>query len=548
MRYQMHVKRGLRLPSGRVIAIGRYMLASLLLFALWFDASPAFTPLGGPFAVNSSYVIFALIILVITWNNWWLDARLAGPTHAVDILVFTTLVFSTQGFDSPYFTFFMFVLLSAAIRWGWRATALTAVLLITLYLLAGMVVSEQSQQGVLHDFVDRTGHLVILSLILIWFGVNQWRAGIYSRETSSFTDPSLDESPIETSLRAAMERLQAGVGILVWRDQGRADAEAFVARNGTLSIIRLAGRTLQNAGATPFLYDLVKDRTLARDEQRNLCPAPASKLLQQKSAAALKLSEGVAIPIRTGAGGGELFLESIPNLSTDHIDLASEVAADVSGHVERHAYFRAVEESAEARSRLALARDLHDSVVQFLAGAAFRLEALKRDLVSGRDLEPELNHLKQLMLQEQGELRSFIAALRSAPQIGLDELAKDLRSLAERLATQWDVLCEFTSQTSDMMVPSRLHLDAQHLVREAVANAVRHAGAKSVTIRLRSDPERLRLDFINDGTRYPKSPLTGEMPRSLSERVKLAGGALELSRGMGVTKISVTLPIGGRLQ
>jgi len=152
------------------------------------------------------------------------------------------------------------------------------------------------------------------------------------------------------------------------------------------------------------------------------------------------------------------------------------------------------------------------------------------------------------MLQEQGELRSFIAALRSAPQIGLDELATDLRSLSERLATQWDVLCEFTFQTSDMMVPSRLHLDAQHLVREAVANAVRHAGAKSVTIRLRSDPERLRLDFINDGTRYPKSPLTGEMPRSLSERVKLAGGALELSRGMGVTKISVSLPIGGRLQ
>ncbi|QNP45170.1 hypothetical protein H9L14_10960 [Sphingomonas sediminicola] len=290
-----------------MIAIGRYMLASLLLFALWFDASPAFTPLGGPFAVNSSYVIFALIILVITWNNWWLDARLAGPTHAVDILVFTTLVFSTQGFDSPYFTFFMFVLLSAAIRWGWRATALTAVLLVTLYLLAGMVVSEQSTQGVLHDFVDRTGHLVILSLILIWFGVNQWRAGIYSRETSSFTDPSLDESPIETSLRAAMERLQAGVGILVWRDQGRADAEAFVARNGTLSIIRLAGRTLQNAGATPFLYDLVKDRTLARDEQRNLCPAPASKLLQQKSAAALKLSEGIAIPIRTGARGANCF-------------------------------------------------------------------------------------------------------------------------------------------------------------------------------------------------------------------------------------------------
>ena len=108
------------------------------------------------------------------------------------------------------------------------------------------------------------------------------------------------------------------------------------------------------------------------------------------------------------------------------------------------------------------------------------------------------------MLQEQGELRSFIAALRSAPQIGLDDLAKDLRALSSRLAEQWDVLCEFSAQTTDRMVPSRLHLDAQHLVREAVANAVRHAGAKSVTIRLRSDAELLKLDFINDGTRYPK--------------------------------------------
>ncbi len=73
----------------------------------------------------------------------------------------------------------------------------------------------------------------------------------------------------------------------------------------------------------------------------------------------------------------------------------------------------AAADSAEARSRIVLARDLHDSVVQFLAGAAFRLEAMKRSEASGRKLEPELNELKQLMMQEQGELRAFITALRS---------------------------------------------------------------------------------------------------------------------------------------
>ena len=540
------MRRGLRLPSGRVIAIGRYMLATLLLFYLWFDQSPGFSPTSWLAAVNGGYAVFALGLVAITWNDWWLDARIAGPAHAADIFVFTLLAFSTEGFDSPYFTFFVFLLLSSAIRWGWRATTLTATLLISLFLLAGMVVAERTTEAIFHNFVDRTGHLAILSLILIWFGVNQWRSGRYVRDDVSFADPSLDESPVETGLRAAMERLGAGAGILVWRSRDEGGRDAFVARDGTLQVTPIKA-TILKAGTTPFLYDARNDRSLSRDAQRNLIASGAKGLIDLNAAEPLNLGEGLAVSIRTGAGSGELFLEAIPNLSADHIDFGNDIAADVAGHIERHALFRAVEESAEARSRLALARDLHDSVVQFLAGAAFRLEALKRDLAAGQNLEPELNYLKQLMLQEQGELRSFIAALRSAPQIGLADLAKDLRSLSERLAQQWNVLCEFTAQTTDMMVPSRLHLDAQHLLREAVANAVRHAGAKSVTIRLRSEPERLKLDFINDGARYPRSALNEEMPRSLSERVKLAGGALELSRGMGVTRISVSLPISGRV-
>jgi signal transduction histidine kinase len=54
----------------------------------------------------------------------------------------------------------------------------------------------------------------------------------------------------------------------------------------------------------------------------------------------------------------------------------------------------------------------------------------------------------------------------------------------------------------------------------------------------------VRLDVINDGSAYPRSADGGRMPRSLRERVESAGGALELSRGMGVTKISISLPAG----
>ena len=529
-----------------MIAVGRYMLSALLFFAMIIDASPIVDTSSTVFRIVCGYVVVALVLVVITWKDWWVDARLAGPAHAIDIATYTVLVFLVGPGDSPYFTLFIFILLSAAIRWGWKATTLTAVLLVSLYLMAGFLAAGPIQSPELHTFVDRTGHLIILSTILIWFGVNQWHSGLLARTSGAFADPSPDESPFETGLRAAMRRLNAGSGVLVWRDQTQS-VSAISDRDGILSEARVKETALRHPGAGALIYDRRRDRALAQDEDRNLNAIAANEVIRAEIADGLELRQGIAVPLRTGAGEGELFLESLPDLSTDHIDLGTQVASELAGHIERHALMVAVEESAEARSRLTLARDLHDSVVQFLAGAAFRLEALKRDLTSGRNLEPELNYLKQLMLQEQGELRSFITALRSAPQIGVGEIANDLRALSERLAEQWDVLCEFSAHTTDMMVPSRLHLDAQHLTREAVANAVRHAGAKSVTIRLRSEPEQLKLDFINDGARFPASPLGGDMPRSLSERVKLAGGALELTRGMGVTRISVSLPIGGRV-
>lgn len=522
------------------------MLATLLILAVWLDVSPILEPTSQVALMLAGYGIFALVLVVATWKNWWLEARLAGPAHAIDIAVFTLLIATTDGYDSPYFTFFTFLLLAAAIRWGWRATTLTAILLVALYLMAGMLVSGPDRPSNLHDFVDRTGHLVILSFILIWFGINRWGVGMSPRDTASFPEPVIGESPLETGLRAAMHQLKAGTGILVWRPHGDTEADLFLLRDGNFETGRMTERTI-GAVDGPFLYDLRNNRALLRDEGRNLRAGSAGDLLQPPAATKLALSEGLAVPIKAGSGEGELFLEDLPNLSSDHIDIGASISLDILRLIERHTLIIAIEEGAEARSRLTLARDLHDSVVQFLAGAAFRLEALRRDLSAGRDVEPDVNLLKQLMLQEQGELRSFIAALRSAPQIGLDSLAQDLRKLSSSLAKQWDVFCDFSAETMDMMVPTRLQLDTQHLVREAVANAVRHAGAKSVQIRLRAEPEKLRLDFINDGARYPNSPLTGEMPRSLSERVKLAGGVLELSRGMGVTRISVSLPISGRV-
>ena len=46
--------------------------------------------------------------------------------------------------------------------------------------------------------------MIILSLILIWFGANQWRAPLLPSRRGVAVPPELEESPLETGLRAAM--------------------------------------------------------------------------------------------------------------------------------------------------------------------------------------------------------------------------------------------------------------------------------------------------------------------------------------------------------
>ena len=102
--------------SGRVIAFGRVMLALLFLLSIWLDQSqPAQAP-EQTYALLLFYVLFALALAALTWRNWWLDARLAAPAHIIDMAVFTGIVFSTNGYTSPFFLFFILPLIAAAIR------------------------------------------------------------------------------------------------------------------------------------------------------------------------------------------------------------------------------------------------------------------------------------------------------------------------------------------------------------------------------------------------------------------------------------------------
>ena len=526
--------------SGRVIALARAVLAAVFLFAIWIDPNQPATAAVETYAVLGTYVLVAAIVAALTWDNWWLDAKFAAPMHVIDILAFTLLVITSDGYTSPFFVFFVFLILSAAIRWGWRETALTAIPVTLLYVAAGLVAgAEHGADFDLQRFIIRAGNLVVLSVVLIWFGVNHGFSGLRSLKDDILRDVSPGDSPLESAIEGAAAVTRATNALLLWRARG-SEHWLAIAKKGTRSTTTALPSRSVKIESGPVLFDIGRHRGLCRSPSRRMRFCPADSLVDVEAAREHGIEEGLGLPIRTAAGEGVLLLGGIRGLCTDHIDFGDTLSSALAAHIQRHALLAAVEDGAIARARLSLARDLHDSIVQFLAGATFRIEAITRALRAGDQPERELGDLKRLLLQEQQELRSAIGALKSET-IPLPKLAGDLRALCGRLAMQWDIQCMFSAEVPETSAPMRLHLDTHQLIREAVANAVRHARAKHVTVQLTCDNGDLRLDISNDGSGSER--LKDGTPWSLRERVDEANGTLMLATRETGTDVSITLPL-----
>lgn len=519
------------------------MLASSFLLSIWLDRGQPSQLSHATYLLLLVYVLFALALAALTWRNWWLDARAAAPAHLMDMAMFTAIVFSISGSTSPFFLFFILPLLSAAIRWSWRETLLTATVLIILHLTAGLLVAG-SQEFEMQRFIVRSGHLFILSAVLIWFGLHQQFTRLFFGVDELDRRIGRTEEPVPQALELAMTAARARSGALL---VGSLDDDRFKGVHigpGEAVSIEI-GRPMIKGPSRVVLFDLKRDRSLTARGSGWYRFATPAKLLDVEELEALGAVEGFVTQVRTGTRQGWLILWDIAELSVDFLELGIELGRAAGSVLHHDALLMAIEESAAARTRLSLARDVHDSVVQFLAGAAFRVEAMMRGSRSGDQVEADLKELKRLLIEEQGEIRSFVTALRRDRELALAEAVDELKTLARRLGEQWSIDCNVAASSDAASVPIRLQLDLQQLLREAVANAVRHGGASRVDVDVDVDDEQLRLEVKDNGSGFAPANGSPVEPWSLKERVDRAHGSLSLYSQPGCTNIVITLPLTG---
>jgi signal transduction histidine kinase len=187
--------------------------------------------------------------------------------------------------------------------------------------------------------------------------------------------------------------------------------------------------------------------------------------------------------------------------------------------------------------RRRIARDLHDSVVQDLAGTAFAVSAVARSPETSDDSRETLEGAGTSLRTSLKSLRSLLAEIHPPDlhAVGLAAALSDLIAPAAAVGVQASVSVE----GAETMSTERSAL-VWRVAQEAVRNALRHSGASTLAVTVHSDGKRLALEVVDDGVGFDPAGVRDQESyglRGLRSLVSDSGGTLEVrsSPGEGTT-------------
>jgi two-component system NarL family sensor kinase len=246
-------------------------------------------------------------------------------------------------------------------------------------------------------------------------------------------------------------------------------------------------------------------------------------------------------------------------LEPEELQLLYTIGYQISLALERARFSaegrRAAARLATAEERNRLAREIHDTLAQNLAGITLYLEAAEKALPakSGRARKGVQRALELARVAMQ-EARRSVADLRAAP-LQDRTLAEALAALAAQAAREAPLVVEYSPPADFPRLQARVEAGLYRIAQEALTNITRHANAQHARLTLARDEEGVILRICDDGRGFDPERLaqkgggatSGEGHFGLvgmGERARLLGATLELESAPGEgTRLEVRVPI-----
>jgi len=533
----------------RLIATARLLIAIAAAAAVGLGGHTVERWTQWPIVIGFS--LYAALLAIAVEFGALPDARTAFAMHALDLAYFAALVRGTDG--PPFFVCFTFALLAAALRWDWRGALWTGVAAVALSAILG--IGTQSRRAL---FVRVVYTSVIASMIAM-LGIEEERRRDELKRLSSWRVPHASDRDalLAATLHFAAEVLHSPRILVAWEDT----------EEPWLNLAFLDGAGVRETRASPGGVDSLVASDLAKaafacgdpnlptttltDSGGNLrrwkgAPIDARLALQYE------IRSVVSAPFSFDSLEGRIFALDGRKATSDDLVLARATGFGVAAGLQNIARWRQVGAEAAGRERLRFSRELHDGVLQFLAGTALQIESL-RQLLDGSAPETAAQRLDQIgewIQAEQRMLRFFVGELRPGSGLADDDApGEGLRRFAERVARHWEIQVEFEATA---LPPLRRGLleEIARLMQEAIVNAARHAGASRVAVAIAAAGPSIRITIEDNGHgfsfsgRWDLEALNRERlgPVSLKERVSTLGGSLTIASHGAGSVIDMAIP------
>lgn len=217
---------------------------------------------------------------------------------------------------------------------------------------------------------------------------------------------------------------------------------------------------------------------------------------------------------------------------------------------------RQAEEALHARlvaaieaERASIARELHDVVGQALT--AVRLSLLALDGPGGRTPAGASRISNSLAAVDDAIRQVRTASFDLRPSV-LDDLGLGpaLRALGREVAHRSGLAVSCRVGLRDVRLAPEVETTCFRIAQEALTNAVRHAGARRVAVRvvLHRRTGTLVLEVRDDGAGFDPSRCTGASGigiRGMAQRSAIVGGSVEVRSAIGGgTTVTARFPVG----
>lgn len=232
-----------------------------------------------------------------------------------------------------------------------------------------------------------------------------------------------------------------------------------------------------------------------------------------------------------------------PPFGPAELDIADDLASRVGLAIEL-AEAREQRQRAElSEDRARIARDLHDHVIQQLFGVGLELQALAGE--SSTDASARLQRAISTIDDAIAQIRTIIFAMRprgredSLRHRILDLVAEGSSGLAHPVPVSF-------AGPVDLVLDGSIGADITAVVRELLANSVRHSGADQIRVSVGVDAMWVRVVVEDDGVGIPEQGRRSGLD-NLRARAERRGGVLRIDSEPGMTEIEWRVPAPGTL-